>query len=722
MQRALAPGLYQVPAEPQRAVRELVRADVPVFLGYTARGPLGWPLRLRTLSQFDTLFGAGPGVLRAGVKGFFENGGDALYVLRIASPTARAAGTDLPTSGALTWRAEASFSYAMIDPRRLEGAALPGAQPWISLYEKIIRETGARVPDAGSWANQLSLTLRPAALGRTETVPVELSDDGARIMVQNLAGLSVGSILTLTQSDGSGASQSHTLRLAEIDAPRLMLTVDSALPDLGFDLTKPIQIESVEFDIDIHDAGKLIESHTGLSLAPDHPRAIGQVLAAGSQVMTLTPSDGALSPTDPDHWPLPGTYALSGGTDGLADLERSDYEAALARVSDIPEAALINAPDLTLQPDSRQFDPAPAPTLTDCTDLTPPPENLINGRVLTVNDAGEDIPLAAVQIDPAGRGAAALSGADGRFMLTGLDEGINTLRLTKPGYEDLEFLTQSAAFASSAPVDIRLQATRGARIFGESDVLSLQAQMANPAIVGPYKVALLDAPSPEMDLEQLLTWRTRLADLPRAALIAPWLTLPGTQTAVPASCHLAGLTAAAERAIGVHRSGANMALRYVEGLTNSFDDTRHGVLNDAGITLMRARPGQGIRAMGARSLAADTSLTYLSTRRILDTLERSLERALQPIVFEPNTIFTRQALTLTATALLTLLWKKGALQGGAPEQAFTVKCDLENNPDESRADGRLIVDIGVAPTRPMEFIFFRLGHRRDMTKVTEASA
>ena len=48
-----------------------------------------------------------------------------------------------------------------------------------------------------------------------------------------------------------------------------------------------------------------------------------------------------------------------------------------------------------------------------------------------------------------------------------------------------------------------------------------------------------------------------------------------------------------------------------------------------------------------------------------------------------------------------------------------MKCDLENNPDESRANGRLIVDIGVAPTIPMEFIYFRLGHIRDITKVTE---
>ena len=71
------------------------------------------------------------------------------------------------------------------------------------------------------------------------------------------------------------------------------------------------------------------------------------------------------------------------------------------------------------------------------------------------------------------------------------------------------------------------------------------------------------------------------------------------------------------------------------------------------------------------------------------------------------------------TSLLERMWRIGALAGAGPEQAFSVKCDLENNPDESRANGRLIVDIGVAPTIPMEFIYFRLGHIRDITKVTE---
>jgi hypothetical protein len=43
------------------------------------------------------------------------------------------------------------------------------------------------------------------------------------------------------------------------------------------------------------------------------------------------------------------------------------------------------------------------------------------------------------------------------------------------------------------------------------------------------------------------------------------------------------------------------------------------------------------------------------------------------------------------------------------KKLFFVKCDSENNPKESVAQGRLIVDIGVAPSKPAEFVIFRIG-------------
>ena len=51
---------------------------------------------------------------------------------------------------------------------------------------------------------------------------------------------------------------------------------------------------------------------------------------------------------------------------------------------------------------------------------------------------------------------------------------------------------------------------------------------------------------------------------------------------------------------------------------------------------------------------------------------------------------------------------QGALVGATPEQAFYVMCDESNNPASSVDEGKLIVEIGIAPVKPAEFVIFRL--------------
>jgi phage tail sheath protein FI len=54
------------------------------------------------------------------------------------------------------------------------------------------------------------------------------------------------------------------------------------------------------------------------------------------------------------------------------------------------------------------------------------------------------------------------------------------------------------------------------------------------------------------------------------------------------------------------------------------------------------------------------------------------------------------------------VWRDGALFGATPDQAFFVVCDETNNPPEVRDAGQLIVDIGIAPVKPAEFVVFRI--------------
>jgi phage tail sheath protein FI len=132
------------------------------------------------------------------------------------------------------------------------------------------------------------------------------------------------------------------------------------------------------------------------------------------------------------------------------------------------------------------------------------------------------------------------------------------------------------------------------------------------------------------------------------------------------------------------------------------------LLNPNGINCIRPFGTRGIRVWGARTLSSDASWRYVNVRRLFTYIEESILRGTQWIVFEPNDLDLWQRVKRTINAFLIGLWRQGALLGATPEQAFYVKCDAETNPAESIDEGRLTVEIGIAPVKPAEFVIFRI--------------
>ena len=46
--------------------------------------------------------------------------------------------------------------------------------------------------------------------------------------------------------------------------------------------------------------------------------------------------------------------------------------------------------------------------------------------------------------------------------------------------------------------------------------------------------------------------------------------------------------------------------------------------------------------------------------------------------------------------------------GKTAEEAFFVQCDEETNPPEVVDAGMLVIEIGIAPVKPAEFVIFRI--------------
>lgn len=99
------PGVYPATEEPR--ARPLTVSDTRVagFVGVAGRGPLHEPRLLRGWNEFVDTYGQvslGEGYLARAVEGFFLNGGESCFVVRIAHDAARAEhvvkdGWDKPT-------------------------------------------------------------------------------------------------------------------------------------------------------------------------------------------------------------------------------------------------------------------------------------------------------------------------------------------------------------------------------------------------------------------------------------------------------------------------------------------------------------------------------------------------------------------------------------------------------------------------------------------------
>ena len=132
------------------------------------------------------------------------------------------------------------------------------------------------------------------------------------------------------------------------------------------------------------------------------------------------------------------------------------------------------------------------------------------------------------------------------------------------------------------------------------------------------------------------------------------------------------------------------------------------LLNPVGINAIRAFSGRGIRVWGARTLSSDPSWRYLNVRRLFNYMEESILNGTQWVVFEPNDDALWARIRRTISAFLVNEWRKGALFGLTPDEAFFVKCDRENNPAEGIDAGQVVCEIGIAPVKPAEFVIFRL--------------
>ena len=662
MQTPETPGVYYERVDTGSPAIFPLRTDIAGLVGIATRGPLDRALPVQSWRQFQAYFGSftGAGYLAYAARGFFENGGQRCWIVRVASDAAATAATTVQTAAAQdVWRISA-FS-------------------------------------PGVWGNDLQIVLRETHRAQTRTQP----DSGGEFsLVESVAGFSRATHVRLSQ----GTKPPVYKVVSDVDAvagtliwlhskPEARLPYDSLL-DLaasGFDPTQPVVIESIEYTLWVRELGRLTAAYQGLSLVSEHPRYAPGLLAPlviprlNRQLFSLpvAPEPVVIEELRPGlaTTPMPLAVAadrlirLSGGADGLALLGTGDFigeepgpldgdetrdrkTRGLRALEEIAEVSIVAVPDINIQPrEAPRYSPLPPCIPDPCLPLGPP------------------APATALP----------------------------------PSVGDLPPVFSEAA------------------IYQVQSALILQCEKLKD------RIALLDPPfaaarDDRLGVGAIRAWRARF-DSKYAALYYPWLRVvdplrsPASLTRdIPPSGHVAGQYAQTDAQYGVHRAPANSPLIWVQDVTIAVDDAVQGVLNPIGINAIRPLSGRGLRIYGARTVSSDPDWRFVNVRRLMMMIEKAIDVAIQWAVFEPNDFHTRAKLQLVLTNFLTSLWQRGALMGASAAAAFFVKCDDENNRAADRDLGRLLAQVGVAPSRPFEFVILRVGREHNLFEITEGSA
>ena len=251
----------------------------------------------------------------------------------------------------------------------------------------------------------------------------------------------------------------------------------------------------------------------------------------------------------------------------------------------------------------------------------------------------------------------------------------------------------------------------------EEDVKAIQTAIINHCEAMKDRFAILDCPV-GLSVQDAIAWRKDKMnfDTKFAGLYYPWVKVDGRL--VPPSGSVAGVYARVDTERGVHKAPANEVVRGAIGLERNVSRNEQDLLNPIGVNCIRSFPGQGIRIWGARTLSSDAQWRYINVRRLFSNVEESILQGTNWIVFEPNDQILWRAIKRDITAFLTVVWRSGALFGKTAEQAFFVKVDEENNPKELRDLGYCIIEVGLAPVKPAEFVVFKISQKQDSAGTT----
>lgn len=167
----------------------------------------------------------------------------------------------------------------------------------------------------------------------------------------------------------------------------------------------------------------------------------------------------------------------------------------------------------------------------------------------------------------------------------------------------------------------------------------------------------------------------------------------------------------AQRGVWKAPAGAELDLRGVSGLAVELGTAEFELLNPVAINGLRRLPGRPPIIWGARTASQSPEWKYVPVRRLALYVEASVERGTDWAAGEPATPATWAQVRQLCEDFLHDLFRRGAFPGQRPQEAYVVRCGLGSTMTEADVQaGRLVIEVGLAPVRPAEFLWLRVQH------------
>lgn len=171
-----------------------------------------------------------------------------------------------------------------------------------------------------------------------------------------------------------------------------------------------------------------------------------------------------------------------------------------------------------------------------------------------------------------------------------------------------------------------------------------------------------------------------------------------------------GVIAARANSHGAWTAPANIPFSGVLAMNPEISRTGWSRLLQRQVNVLRSDP-RGFMALSADTLSISSDLRSLNVRRLMILIRRMALRAGNDFVFRSNDAELRNQVRHHFEDMLNKLYMLGAFKGATASEAYQVETGTAVNTPESIDRGRLIVELKVAPAKPLAFITVRLIQR-----------